>query len=88
MAPRIVGALVAASTDYATYRLAIKVLGHGAGETAVSTLVAVSPTVTDYTDVPIFVVSVQRLRLAPSTIDFARDLARHSRSHLLPAAEA
>jgi hypothetical protein len=36
MLPRIVGVLVAALTDYYTYRLSIKLIGKGAGAGAVS----------------------------------------------------
>ena len=36
IAPRLIGVLVAAMTDYGTYRLASKLLGPGAGPTAVS----------------------------------------------------
>lgn len=35
MAPRVLGALVAALTDFGTYQLACKLLGPGAGPTAV-----------------------------------------------------
>lgn len=90
MAPRFVGALVAAGTDYATYRLAIKVLGPGAGETAVCPWPPrqVRGKAADQTDIPFFIFSVQRLRIAPSAIDLARDPARHSRLDLLPIARA
>lgn len=91
-APRLIGALVAASTDYATYRLGMKVLGPGAGAAAVrsylTSLLSRSiscDALTGDAAVLISHIALQRPYPSPGLIDLARNTAHHLSPALLPA---